>query len=770
MSYKELLKANTDVNNQYLPELLRLNNVEDKARFIAILESGSIFVHDEIESQVRELMKIRHPKQQLTEQQYVELSTKHFGGTEPVDFGVWVYYPWSKRLVHLLDKDEFIEVRTSRNQYKITLQEREILATKIVGVIGLSVGQSVAVTLAMERSFKEIRLADFDLLELTNLNRIRTGLHNLGISKVISVAREIAEIDPYLKVSVFTDGLTEENMDTFYLGNGKLDVVIDECDGVDMKVLCRVKAKELQIPVLMEASDRCTVDVERFDLEPGRSILHGFIDHLDISKLKTLKTNEEKMPYLAPIVGLNTISTRLKVSGLEIGHTITTWPQLASAVALGGGVVADVWRRIALDQYHESGRYFIDIDELIGNKEKKPTEQIQLNPYEPLVLNDIQKVAIDAIQEKHIGDAQPKQEEIEKIVDMASTAPSGGNAQPWKWVYHKGVLALYFDKYYGFSYMDYKDTASLIAIGAGIENLVIQSHDLGYEVKLHYYPLQDNDTLVALIGFYTKGSDADGLEPHYSDDLVAAIPERHTNRRIVERSMMEPEIYNALKAASTEHSSAVIRFTEDLTHLEDLGKIISETDRFRVIYPQSHHDFTYQEMRWSEDEAIARRTGMGVNTLDLLPGDLLGLRLVKDPKVVEMLRDMDGGEVLRTVSVKNTIVASGMGLLSIPGKDKMSFINGGRASQRLWLKATAMGIAFHPMNVPFAYFMRLMDNANDLPERIKPEVEKLHTRFKEIFSINNDSDAYIYLFRIFRAPAPSRLPYRKFLNDILITS
>ena len=46
----------------------------------------------------------------------------------------------------------------------------------------------------MERICGEIRLADFDILELTNLNRIRTGVHNLGLSKTYSVAREISEI------------------------------------------------------------------------------------------------------------------------------------------------------------------------------------------------------------------------------------------------------------------------------------------------------------------------------------------------------------------------------------------------------------------------------------------------------------------------------------------------------------------------------------------------------------------------------------------------
>ncbi len=191
----------------YMPQVLRLTNSEDKAVFDELLSSGFVFLFDEIKDQLKELFKIRNPKRQLTDADYESLLQAHIGQTDIDTYGVWVYYPWSKRLVHLLDEPEFIEVRTSRNQYKITNKERDLLATKKVGVIGLSVGQSVAVTLAMERSFGEIRLADFDVLELTNLNRIRTGLFNLGIKKVISVAREIAEIDPYLKVTIFEDGL-----------------------------------------------------------------------------------------------------------------------------------------------------------------------------------------------------------------------------------------------------------------------------------------------------------------------------------------------------------------------------------------------------------------------------------------------------------------------------------------------------------------------------------------------------------------------------------
>lgn len=88
----------------------------------------------------------------------------------------------------MLPETEFTEVRTNRNRFKITPTEQTKLAGSRVGGIGLSVGQSVTVTMAMERSFSELRLTDFDTLELSNLNRIWTGVHNLDVPKVVATA------------------------------------------------------------------------------------------------------------------------------------------------------------------------------------------------------------------------------------------------------------------------------------------------------------------------------------------------------------------------------------------------------------------------------------------------------------------------------------------------------------------------------------------------------------------------------------------------------
>lgn len=327
-----------------------------------------IRVSDGLRAQLCELVRTLHPSKKFTSQELDEAATNHLGNTPPDQYGVWVYYPWSDNLVHLLDEGEFVRVRTDRNRNKITSEEQAVLATKKVGVIGLSVGQSVSLSMALERSFGEIRLADFDTLELSNLNRIRSGVHEMGTPKVINTAREIAELDPYLKVTVFAEGATRDNLDRFMTVGGHLDVLVDECDSTDIKILCRQKAKALGIPVVMDTSDRGLVDVERFDQEKGRPIMHGFLKHLDLSVAETGMTPKQKYDYIMAMVDPASLSSKMKASLPEVGRTLVTWPQLGGHVMLGGALAGELCRRILLGDDVPSGRWYADLDELLSAK------------------------------------------------------------------------------------------------------------------------------------------------------------------------------------------------------------------------------------------------------------------------------------------------------------------------------------------------------------------------------------------------------------------
>jgi tRNA A37 threonylcarbamoyladenosine dehydratase len=552
---KLLIDTNKSEENStiYKPIFFRLTLEEDKLKIENLLrDNDRIIIYNELYSQLKELMKLLNPTRKLEETDYSYLIHQHLNGVEIEEYGVWIYYPWSYRLVHILDEHEFIEVRTNRNHYKITPKERELLSIKKVGVVGLSVGQSVAITMAMERCCGEIRLADFDSLELTNLNRIRTGIHNLGLNKTISVAREIAEIDPYLIVKCFTNGLTEGNMDDFFLKEGRLDLFIEECDGLDVKILSRYKAKELRIPVIMEASDRCMVDVERYDLNPQLPILHNLVSHLDVEKLKKLKTNEEKIPYLLDIIGIDTCSARIRASMLEIEQTITTWPQLASAVTLGGGVMTDIARRLLLNQFHDSGRYYIDVEELICDKkiETLKEESVSAN-YNSLSIDQMKNI----ISSYKFIDNFPEKIDTEKIkiiIEASSMAPSGGNMQPWKWIYENGNFYLFHDISRSDSLLDYAKHASYIALGASVENFVLKAHELNLEVLIDWLPLNNDSSLIARINlFKNKSKELETkLESHINDNLVRFIPIRFTNRKNnVDKSILSDAVMKTLKTA-----------------------------------------------------------------------------------------------------------------------------------------------------------------------------------------------------------------------------
>ena len=492
----------SDARKTWKPVFYRIHNTIEREAFNEILKVPGIMITDSLLDQVKELVKIRHSSKHFTPQEQEDAALKHLNSVTTEDYGVWVYYPWSNKLVHIVDEEEFIELRTSRNQYKITVEERGLLVQKKIGIIGLSVGQSVATTLAMERIAGEIRLADFDVLELTNLNRIRTGIHNLGLSKVYIVAREIAEIDPFIIVKCFSQGITENNMNDFLIESGKLDLVIEESDSLDIKVLIRYKARELRIPVVMESSDKCMVDVERFDIEPSRNVLHGLIESLDVAKLKSLKTNEEKIPYALKILGADTLSPRLKASMLEIGKTITTWPQLASAVTMGGGISADVSRRLLLNQFTSSGRYYVDIESLISdppalvqNNYKKETSIKKMTFVEMIHLVDkVSPTTITHTIEDYF---------LQQFAEAGRTGISSSALMEWTLLPKNNALYFFLENENTSSSCK-TNTSVFVHLGTSLENISImaQRNQLSPIIQIH--PLHNDHRLIAKVTFISS--------------------------------------------------------------------------------------------------------------------------------------------------------------------------------------------------------------------------------------------------------------------------
>jgi hypothetical protein len=768
---ESIKQKNKLIDDVFNVEFYRLSNEDDKQKLNDLLNTqGCITIHDELLGQLEELVKSQNPKTIFTKESLKESAIKYIGNTPFEEYGVWVYYPWSNKLIHLLDEEEFVFVRTNRNQYKITPEEESLLSTKKIGVIGLSVGQSIALTIAMERSCGELRIADFDILELSNLNRIRTGTHNLGVKKTIVVAREIAEIDPYLKVVCFSEGITEENIDNFIVQNGKLDLLVDECDGLVVKILCRQKAKHYGVPVVMDTSDRGMLDVERFDLEPQRSLFHGLIDHLDINDIKKAKTNEEKVPYLLPMLGLETLSTKMKASMLEIEQTITTWPQLASSVALGGGIGADICRRILLNQFHDSGRYFVDLDELISDK--NITKEIQEERF--ILRPSIQLEEMMSIIKKRNnslikGQVNLSDNLVKEIVNAATLAPTGANIQPWKFIYHKSSLYMFFDDRYSAGLLDCGNTTSFVGLGAATENLVLKSHELGLKVIIEKDTLNKDSKLIATYKFFEAVNDniKNKIEPNICDELVATIHNRLTNRNIGKRIPIENERFERLIKITQSVPGADLKIIQDEKILDEIKEVTAVMDRIRVTHKGGHKDFL-AEIRWTPEEAKLYSNGVDLlGTVDLTPSELAGWRVLKDWNVVNHLNNWGLGRATEKIQRKSIEGSSAVGLLTMPKFNCDDFYEAGRAFQRIWLLANQDNICVHPASLSTLIFNTFNHgDKNIFPEKMRSEVADMRKKFEKLFSINK-SVGEVILFRFFIGGPPKSRSVRYPLDQVL---
>ena len=346
------------MNKAFRPIILDPQDNQHRARLKELREDSEVNCYDSIRVQLQELHLCRNPSSQMDELSPSEV-LEEILGSESDNYGNWIYYSWSKKLVHLLPEAEFIEVRTNRNRNKITTEEQQLLGRKTIAIAGLSVGRSAALTMATERIAGKFRLADPDILELSNMNRIKVGLDEIGLNKAISTAREISEIDPYLEIECYPEGLTYSNTESFLDG---VDLFLEECDDLAMKFHSREEARRLQVPVMMEASDRCLVDIERFDLEPDRPILHGIIDEKTIRNVGSLKSFEDKLEIMSKIVDVNHISERMRLSLPEINRSIRTWPQLSSDVTYGAGVSTRLAKELLLGGIVPSGRKYFDVE------------------------------------------------------------------------------------------------------------------------------------------------------------------------------------------------------------------------------------------------------------------------------------------------------------------------------------------------------------------------------------------------------------------------
>lgn len=652
------------------PTILRLSLTADAQKLAELERSGAVFSRrDRIHLQLENLARVRTPERgRSASRADVVAAVVDAAPLEQV--GAWVFYPWSGELVHILDEPEFVEVRTSSNRNKLTGAEQSLLAGKSVGICGLSVGNAVAMTMALERSVTSIKLADFDHLDVSNLNRLRARVGDLGINKAVLAARQIAELDPYLAVSVFETGLDESNIDDFFEGPPTIDILIEECDTPWIKVLAREHARARRIPVVMECSDRGLLDVERFDLEPDRPLLHGLLSDLSAAQLRA-GDREMQLAAIAVMVGVDGVSDRMASSMVEVDMTLSTWPQLASEVNHGGALVATTARAILLGHEIPSGRTYVDIPHGIDQAPAPPIDRASQS--EP-----------EACVENLPGD-------IREILEAAMRSPSGGNTQQWRFVVRGRVVDVVHvpGRSTTHAIFDCRDTVRRVVMGIVSESIVVAARARGLSVTIEYDPLGPRELAYTRIHIGSSGPEASDLERALGECLAVRSSQRTRSRG----RPLTVEEQAALEVAARPLSAGVwISSDENVRRAYGAGMAVA--NRLRILVKEMHEE-AFAEFYFRSDDPH-RRDGVAIENLDLPLLERLALRALRRPETARFLHQRGEGTRLRDLGQHWAEGASAVGAITASGSARRDFVEAGRAVQRLWLTATSMGVGLHP--------------------------------------------------------------------------
>jgi len=132
--------------------------------------------------------------------------------------------------MNMTERDSFEKAFYAQNPPGVLAR----LQTATAGIAGAGgLGSNVAVALARS-GVHHLIIADFDRIELSNLNRQQYFPEQAGMFKTEALKQNLNRINPYINVEIFTGRITPENIETVF---GQAEILVEAFDLAEMKAM-----------------------------------------------------------------------------------------------------------------------------------------------------------------------------------------------------------------------------------------------------------------------------------------------------------------------------------------------------------------------------------------------------------------------------------------------------------------------------------------------------------------------------------------------------
>jgi nitroreductase len=298
---------------------------------------------------------------------------------------------------------------------------------------------------------------------------------------------------------------------------------------------------------------------------------------------------------------------------------------------------------------------------------------------------------------------------LHRILDLARWAPSGDNAQPWRFEIRSPRHVVVHALAGGLGVYDLKGTAALTSVGAMLETLRIAASVEGcvatFEPRV--------DTVDGAVLIDVRIDDAPALAP---DPLAPWI-----RQRSVQRKAFRTDALDAGSKAALERSVGDgyrVAWFEGRRERLAMAWLAVRSAKIRLTIPEAyaiHRQVIEWNARYSEDRIPDQALGT-----DALSVRSMRWVLASWPRVQRMNRYFGGTWLprLQLELVPGLRCAAHFALVAHDRPRRpQDHLRAGAAAQRFWLTATSLGLQLQPQHTPlmFAGYARDGVRFSDLP-------------------------------------------------------
>ncbi len=639
-------------------------------------------------------------------------------------------------------KEEYFTQAFSRNIGLFTNQEQKMLSQAKVAIPGMGGVGGIHLITMVRTGIARFSIADFDRFEPINVNRqFGARVPEFGRPKLEVMKKQALSINPFLEMDLFPEGINESNLDRFLDG---VDVVLDGLDFFEFEIrrMLFKKAAEKGIFVITAGPMGYSSAMLVFD---PRGM--GFDEYFNITK-----GMQDKEKYLSFALGLAPRPTHVKYMDFKkVNLDLKTGPSLNLACQICSGMAGAEAVKIILKKgkvrpvpsYAQYDPFLQKLKKgtLVGGN-KNPVQKVKLKVVNYLLeRNKIKFYTPGPERPEYENQATiVPQPVIDYIFRAGIQAPSGDNAQPWRFASKENQISLYLNRDKDRSFFNVRQIASIISCGCVLENMKIAASVFGLKADIERFPERSDTDLVAVVSLAQKECS--------KDKLADEIYKRHTNRKSYNKKYISPSVLESLHKSIGSIPGTKLHFITKPEDLKEIAKIIYQVDRIRTEH-RPLHEHLMEMIRFTDSDALAKKDGFPLKNLEAGVAGELFLKATRSWDVMNFVNKTGLGRMVAVQSYKGILDSSGVALLTVEGQEDKDFLKGGQALERTWLNLSSLGIDMQPMTAVTLFYLRwILNGKDDFQRKHQKVLGGIEKKFSSIFSgLDLKKESQVMLFR-----------------------